>query len=71
MALLAPHPRVRRFALGLILVAFALPATRSHAQITGVEVPELQHYDTRISDFIASRGIPGAAEAVKKEGLLI
>ena len=56
--------------LGLATAALVVFASPAVAQ-TGLEVPEMAHYDTFITDLINQYNVPGAAVAVAKEGRLI
>jgi CubicO group peptidase (beta-lactamase class C family) len=65
-------PSVKRVPLALLLsvllISAALPA---RAQITGVSVPELSHFDERVPAFLSEHNMPGAAVAVAKGGRLV
>ena len=58
------HTRLA-FALAVLL------ADPVSAQITGVEVPEMAHYDTAVQDVFDDYDIPGGVVAVVKDGRLV
>ena len=58
----------RLLPLALLVVFSTVPAA---AQITGLEVPEMAHYDTALAALFDEYDIPGASVAVAKDGRLV